>query len=136
MTTTRDPAHDVPDRSTGQLLSDLSAQTSRLIRDEMRLAQKEFQQSAKHAGIGGGLIGTATLLLVFALGAAVAAVIAALALLLPVWAAALITAVLLLVGAGIAALISRSEARRVPPPMQESVDSVKQDIQTVKEAGK
>jgi hypothetical protein len=28
---------------------------SRLVRDEIRLAQKEFQQSAKHAGIGAGL---------------------------------------------------------------------------------
>jgi len=79
-----------------QLLSDLSTQTSRLVRDEMRLAQKEFQQSANHAGIGGGLIGTAGVLSLFAL----AAVIAALALVLPVWAAALITAALLLVAAG------------------------------------
>ena len=38
--------------STGELISQLTEQTSRLIRDELRLAQKEIQQSAKHAGIG------------------------------------------------------------------------------------
>jgi hypothetical protein len=31
------------DASMGELMSQLSAQTSRLVRDEMRLAQKEFQ---------------------------------------------------------------------------------------------
>ncbi len=37
------------DASIGDLMSQLSAQTSRLVRDEMRLAQNEFQDSAKHA---------------------------------------------------------------------------------------
>ena len=36
--------------STVELLSQVSAQTSRLVRDEMRLAQKEFQESVRHAG--------------------------------------------------------------------------------------
>ena len=34
----------------GELMTQLSSQTSRLVRDEMRLAQKEFVESAKHAG--------------------------------------------------------------------------------------
>ena len=38
----------------GELMTQLSSQTSRLVRDEMRLAQKEFVESAKHAGIGAG----------------------------------------------------------------------------------
>jgi hypothetical protein len=71
MTTTQDPVGDAADRSIGQLLSDRSAQTSRLVRDEMRPAQQGFQQSAKRAGIGGGLIGIAGLLLIFAFAAAV-----------------------------------------------------------------
>jgi cytochrome c biogenesis protein CcdA len=41
--------------SMGELMTQLSSQTSRLVRDEMRLAQKEFVESAKHAGIGAGL---------------------------------------------------------------------------------
>ena len=39
----------------GELMTQLSSQTSRLVRDEIRLAQKEFVESAKHAGIGAGL---------------------------------------------------------------------------------
>ena len=52
------------DASIGELMGQLSTQTSRLVRDEMRLAQKELQQSVKHAGIGAGLISAAGLLAV------------------------------------------------------------------------
>jgi hypothetical protein len=52
------------DASLGELLTQLSSQTSQLVRDEMRLAQKEFQDSAKHAGIGAGLLSVAGLLAV------------------------------------------------------------------------
>jgi hypothetical protein len=101
------------------------------------LAQQGFQQSAKRAGIGGGLIGIAGLLLIFAFAADVAVIIAALALVLPVWAAVLIAAAVLLALAGIAALINQQErgSARVPSPVQKSVDSVEQDIETVRAAG-
>ena len=84
----------------GELTTQLSSQTSRLMRDEMRLAQKEFVESAKHAGIGAGLFSAAGLVAVFGLGNVIAAVIAALSLALPVWAAALIVAVALFAAAG------------------------------------
>ena len=50
--------------STVELIGQLSAQTTRLVRDEMRLAQKELQESVRHAGIGAGLISVAGLLAV------------------------------------------------------------------------
>ena len=39
--------------SMGELMTQLSSQTSRLVRDEMRLAQKEFVESAKPASVPG-----------------------------------------------------------------------------------
>jgi uncharacterized membrane protein YqjE len=123
-----------PDASIGELMSQLSAQTSRLVRDEMRLAQKELQESVKHAGIGAGLISAAGLLAVLGLATLIAAAVAALALVLPVWASAVIVAVVLFVVAGIAALFSRKQASEVTPPPMESVESVKADIKEVKEA--
>ncbi|HEY9265971.1 MAG TPA: phage holin family protein, partial [Mycobacterium sp.] len=86
-----------------QLLSQLSEQTSRLVRDELKLAQKEFQKSVRHAGIGAGLISVAGLLAVLGLMTVIAAAVAALSLVLPVWAAALIVAVVLFACAGVAA---------------------------------
>jgi hypothetical protein len=72
--------------SISELTTQLSSQTSRLVRDEMRLAQKEFVESVKHAGLGAGLFSAAGLLAVFALGSVITAAIAALSLALPVWA--------------------------------------------------
>jgi hypothetical protein len=53
--------------SISELMTQLSSQTSRLVRDEMRLAQKEFVESAKNAGIGAGLFSAAGLVAVFGL---------------------------------------------------------------------
>jgi Flp pilus assembly protein TadB len=122
------------DASIGELMSQLSAQTSRLVRDEMRLAQKEFQESAKHAGLGAGLISAAGVLSVLGLATLIAAAIAALSLVLPVWAAAVIMAAVVFVAAGIAALLGRKQAAEVAPPPKVSVESVKADIQEVKDA--
>ncbi|ORA48719.1 hypothetical protein BST21_08505 [Mycolicibacterium celeriflavum] len=122
------------DASMGELMSQLSTQTSRLIRDEMRLAQKEFQESAKRAGIGAGLFSVAGLLAFFGAATLIAAAVAALSLVLEVWAAALIVAAALFVVAGIAALIGRKQAREVTPAAPKTVETVKADIQELKDA--
>lgn len=120
--------------SIGELMSQLSTQTSRLVRDEMRLAQKELQESVKHAGIGAGLISAAGLLAVLGLMTLIAGGVAALSLVLPVWAAAVIVAVVLFAAAGVAALLSRKQTAEITPLAAESVESVKADIREVKEA--
>lgn len=122
------------DASIGELMSQLSAQTSRLIRDEMRLAQKEFQESAKHAGIGAGLFSVAGLLAFFGAATVIAAAVAALSLVLEVWAAALIVAAVLFVIAGVAALVGRKQAREATPAAPKTVETVKADIQELKDA--
>ncbi|OBI94502.1 phage holin family protein [Mycobacterium asiaticum] len=122
------------DASTGELMAQLSAQTSRLVRDEMRLAQKELLRSAKHAGIGAGLFGAAGLLAFFGMAGLITAAIAALALALPTWAAALIVGAALLAAAGAAALLSKRQAKEVTPAAPETLASVKKDIQEVKDA--
>ncbi|SEH83320.1 Putative Holin-X, holin superfamily III [Mycolicibacterium rutilum] len=121
------------DASIGELMSQLSTQTSRLVRDEMRLAQKEFQESAKHAGIGAGLFSVAGLFAFFGAATMIAAAVAALALVLDVWAAALIVAAVLFVVAGIAALVGRKQAQEVTPAAPRTVETVKADIQELKD---
>ncbi|OBF29570.1 hypothetical protein A5724_25065 [Mycobacterium sp. ACS1612] len=118
----------------GELMGQLSSQVSRLIRDEMRLAEKEFQQSAKHAGIGAGLFSVAGLLAFFGAATVIAAAVAALSLVLPVWAAALIVGAVLILAAGIAAFAGRSQAKEVTPAAPRTVETVKADIQEIKDA--
>ena len=120
--------------SVGELMSQLSAQTSRLVRDEMRLAQKEFQESAKHAGIGAGLFSVAGLLAFLGLATVIAAAVAALSLVLEVWAAALLVGAVLFVAAGVAALIGRNQVGEVTPAAPRTVETVKEDIQELKDS--
>ncbi|MCV7420906.1 phage holin family protein [Mycobacterium yunnanensis] len=120
--------------STGELITQLATQTSRLVRDEMRLAQKEFQESAKRAGVGAGLFSIAGVFAVFGAATLVAAAVAALALVLPVWAAAVIVGVVLLAVGGVAALIGKRQVQEVSPVPERTVANVKDDIHEVKDA--
>ncbi len=127
-------AKPTSDASIGELVSQLSSQLSRLVRDEMQLAQKEIERSAKRAGIGAGLFGAAGILALSGLACLIAAAVAAVALAVPVWAAALIVATALFAAAGAAALLSKHQAEDVAPAAPLTVANVKQDIQKVKDA--
>jgi hypothetical protein len=120
--------------STGELITQLAVQTSRLVRDEMRLAQKELQESAKHAGVGAGLFSVAGVLVVFGVTTLIAAAVAGLSVVLPVWAAALIVGAVLLIAGGIAALLGKNQIQEASPVPQQTVANVKDDIQEVKDA--
>ena len=123
--------------STGQLISDLTTQISRLVRDEARLAQAEVTQKAKRLGVGAGLFGGAGLFAFFGLAALITTAILALALVLPDWLAALIVAVVLFAVAGILALIGKKDVQQGSPPVPtEAIASTKTDIQTVKESAR
>src|SRR5690349_16091768 len=71
------------DASLGELVSSISEQTSRLVRDEMRLAQAEMTAKGKKAGIGAGLFGGAGLMSIFGLACFISAAALALSLVLP-----------------------------------------------------
>jgi uncharacterized membrane protein YqjE len=122
------------EQSVGELVTQLSEQTSRLVRSEMQLAQAEMQQKAKNAGLGVGLFGAAGIVALYGVGALVATVILALSLVLPAWAAALIVTVTLFAIAGVVALTGKNRVSQATPPTpQKTIDSVKRDIETVKE---
>jgi Putative Actinobacterial Holin-X, holin superfamily III len=123
--------------STGQLISDLTTQISRLVKDEARLAQAEVTQKAKRLGIGAGLFGGAGLFAFFGLAALITTAILALALVLPAWLSALIVAVLLFAVAGVLALVGKKDVQKGSPPVPtEAIASTKADIRTVKESAR
>ncbi|MEU4360130.1 phage holin family protein [Streptomyces virginiae] len=135
MSTVGRPPGRGTDEPVGDLVSRASQQISALVREEMRLARAEMTQKGKRFGMGGGLFGGAGLIGFLAAQASAAAVIAALALLLPVWASALITAALLAaVAAAMAAAGRRQVAEAGTPAPQQAIDSVKADVTEIKEA--
>ena len=122
------------DPSVGELMTQLSEQTSRLVRDELQLAQIELKNSAKHAGLGAGLFSAAGLPALFGLTTLIATSIIALALLLPLWLSALIVAVVLFIFAGIAALVGKKQIQQASRTPERTVTNVKRDVAEVKEA--
>lgn len=121
----------------GVLVTRLAEQIPQLVRHELRLAQAELKRKGKRIGIGVGLAGAGGLIALYGLGALVAAAIAALALVLPVWAAALIAGGVVLSLAAVLALAGISQAKRAGPPMpKQAMASTKRDIETVKESVK
>jgi uncharacterized membrane protein YqjE len=122
------------DRSVGELVTDLTDEVKRLVRDEMRLAVFELQRKGKKMGAGAGLFGAAGLFALFGGGALVAAAVLALALVVPGWLAALLVAVALFLVAGIAALVGKKEVTQaVPPVPEEAITGVREDVDTVKQ---
>ncbi|MDH6546463.1 hypothetical protein M2164_000757 [Streptomyces sp. SAI-208] len=118
----------------GELVQRASQQLSQLVRDEMRLAQAEMTQKGKRFGKGGGLFGGAGLMGVLTLQALVATAIAALSLVMDVWAAALIvTGVLAVVTAVMAALGKQQIGKASPPTPERTMDSVRADVTEIKE---
>src|SRR5918997_22340 len=118
-TSTRFRRETESDRPLGELVQDLSRQTSTLIRQEMRLAQAELTEKGRHAGKGAGMFGGAGLVALYGVGALVTAAILGLATVLEPWIAAAAIAVVLLVIAGILALTGKKELNEAGPPKPE-----------------
>jgi membrane protein len=125
---------DVQSASTSELVTRLSTQVSELVRGELALARSELQAKGKRLGAGAGLGGGAGVLAVGGLLAFLTAAIAALALVVPVWASALIVGVVLLIIAGVLGLLARKQIQRATPPLPEqAMHGVQDDVQTIKE---
>ncbi len=122
------------DRPAGELVKQLSEQVSRLVRDELRLAQLEMTRKGKRAGVGIGMAGGGGLIALYGLGALVACAVLALSLVLTAWLAALTAGVALLLTAGTLALLGRRQLQRaIPPVPAAAVDSLKADVEEIKE---
>lgn len=122
------------DRGTGELVKDLSAQASRLVRQEVELAKTELAEKGKKAGIGVGMFGGAVVAGLLMLGSLTACLIVALALAMSAWAAALVVTALWGVVAGVLALQGRARWEEMGTPVPEmTVETVKEDVQWLKD---
>jgi uncharacterized membrane protein YqjE len=125
-------AADPRDRPIGELVKDLSAQTSTLVRKEIELARAELQQKGKVAGKGAGMLAGAAVAGLLALGALTAALIALLDKAMATWVAALIVMALWAVVALVLAKSGQKALQRATPPAPQTVETVKEDIQWAK----
>ena len=123
------------DASLGELIKAMSADLSRLVRDEIQLAQTEISAKVKQAGVGVGAFGGAGVLALYGIAVLIAAAVLGLAVVLAPWLAALIVGVVVLAIAGIAALIGKRKVSEAAPAVPErTVASVKEDVAEIKES--
>jgi uncharacterized membrane protein YqjE len=127
------PENQLTDRSTGELLKQLSNETTTLVKQEIDLMKAELAEKAKPAGIGAGMFGGAGLFGVTAFFALTAFFIALIDGALPIWAAALIVAAVYAVVAGALYVTGRQKVKEATPVAPEqTMDSVKEDVQWAK----
>lgn len=121
------------ERSIGELFADLASETSNLVRQEMQLAKTELTQKVSSAGKDAGLIGAGGALAYAGLLALLAAAVIGLGQLIPMWLSALIVGLVVL-GVGYV-LIQRglSGLKRIDPTPRETIQTIKEDVEMVKE---
>ena len=120
------------DTSLGELIGEISDDLSKLFRQEVELAKAEVRQEATKAGKAAGMLGAAAfagylavLLLSFALVYALANVMDA------GWAALIVAVIWAAVG-GILYATGRKKLRTVSPVPRQTVETIKEDAEWLK----
>jgi hypothetical protein len=128
-----DDPGDLRERPIGELLKQLSEETTRLVHQELELAKAELTQKGKQAGIGAGLFGAAGAVGLLGAAALTTCFILLLDLAMPAWLAALVVAVVYAGVAAVLALRGRDRVKQaVPPVPEQTIDTVKEDVQWAK----
>jgi uncharacterized membrane protein YqjE len=132
MSSTQGGPSDLREQSIGDLLKQLSQDTSTLVRQEMALARAELTEQGKRAGTGAGMLGGAGVAGLLTLGALSATIIGVLDTGMPFWLAALIVTVIWAAIAGVLALQGRNKIKEATPPAPQTVETVKEDVRWAK----
>lgn len=121
------------ERPLGELFSDLANETTTLVRNEVALARVELTQKATKVGKNIGSLAVGGAIAYAALLAFGAGVIMLLAKVMPAWAASLVVGAIV---AGVAWLMinkALTELSRTELKPQETVESLKEDAQWIKD---
>jgi hypothetical protein len=130
-------ATDPREEPIGDLLNTVKQEGSTLVTQELKLAKAEMSGKVKDVGIGAGMFGGAGYVANLAALAFMITLILGLAEAMPAWLAALIVTVLFGAIAAVLALQGKKKIQQAGPPIPEqTVESVKQTIETVKEEAK
>ncbi|WP_063725947.1 phage holin family protein [Cryptosporangium arvum] len=119
--------------SIGQLVNDVAAGVSSLVKAEIALAKAEVAQEAKKAvaGVAGLAVAAAAGLMIVPL-LSLAAVYALREVMAGYWAALIVAGVWALI-AGIAGLFGALRLRRVKPVPTQAIEAVKEDVRWVRD---
>jgi YihY family inner membrane protein len=115
-------------RSTGDLVRSIGTDTVSLVRKEMELAKQEVKEGMAARAKGGAAFGAAAVMGLYIVGFLGAAGAAALALVLPLWAALLIVAGVFILVALVAAMVGRSLMKGTSMTPERAKENLKEDV--------
>jgi uncharacterized membrane protein YqjE len=123
---------DVEGRSVGDLLGEVTGDLSKLMRQEVALAKVEMKEEAAKAGKASGLLGGAGLVGYLVLVFLSLALMFALDNVMGIGWAAVITAVILGIISAVLFVVGRNKFKQVNPKPEQTVDTLKEDVQWAK----
>jgi hypothetical protein len=124
-----------PERTLGQLVASATEDISALIRSEIALAKAEIAVQAKKAGVGGGLLAGAAVVLfysVYFIFITLAEGIQAMG--LPRWASFLIVTVVMLIAGAILGWLGVRKMKTVQPSPDKAIGAAQQTVDGIKAA--
>jgi uncharacterized membrane protein YqjE len=137
MSTANGQSNELRQHSTGELVKQLSEQTTTLVRKEIELAKAELSQKGRTAGEGAGMFGGAAVIGLLALGTLTTMIVALLDKAMGLWVAALIVTVAYGAIAAVLAMKGRDRVKKgMPPAPEQTVETVKEDVQWAKNQAK
>ena len=121
-----------PDKSLGQLVGEMSAEFSSLVRAEVQLAKVELKEEVAKAGKAGGMFGAGAVTGYFALLFASLALAWLLDQVMPTALAFFLVALLYGVAAAVLITRGRTEMQKVDPVPRQTVETLKEDVEWAK----
>jgi uncharacterized membrane protein YqjE len=134
-TRTADPPNQ-RDRSMAEVLKDIIGNVQEIIRGEVRLAKTEAKAEAAKALTSARLLATGAIVGLFAAGYILLALVYALALAMPAWAAAACVGIALALIASFMISGGLTKWRTVHPALDKTAENIKENVQWVKNQAK
>jgi hypothetical protein len=113
------PTQETDSPSLGTAVKEVAERTSAIVRLELELAALELKRKVFSLGLGIGFAIGAAVVLVFMVAFVYAAIGAALALVMPTWAALLVVAGILLLQAALFGFLAVNRIKKGTPPVPE-----------------
>jgi Putative Actinobacterial Holin-X, holin superfamily III len=113
------PTHETDSQGLGAAVKEVAERTSAIVHLELELAALELKRKVVSLGFGIGFAIAAAVILVFMVGFLYATIAAALALVMPWWAALLVVTGILFVQVAVLGVLAVTKIKKGTPPVPE-----------------
>ena len=120
------------DRSMAEILKDIIGNVQEIVRGEVRLAKQEVRTEAAKAWNSARMLIVGWILALFAVGYVLLAIVYALALAIPAWAAAGAVGIVLAIAAAASISAGLNKWKLVHPAPEKTIETIKENVQWMK----